>query len=41
VLAGIEVPRIFIAVGAPDGALRVRTALDWLTADIYEQDTDK
>lgn len=41
VLAGIEVPRIFIAVGAPDGALRVRTVLDWLTADIYEQDTDK
>jgi HPr kinase/phosphorylase len=40
VLAGIAVRRIFVALGAPDGALRVRAALDCAASDIYEQDAD-
>ncbi len=34
VLAGIPVPRIFIAAGAHDGAVRVRAALAGVNADI-------
>lgn len=41
VLAGIAVQRIFVAIGAPDGVVRVRAALDRVAVDIYEQDADK
>jgi len=41
VLSGIALPRIFIASGAPDGAARVRAAIDHLATGIYDEAVGK